>query len=310
MSPRSENAKLEETRAPINQPQTVLNVSPPAPATCKQLPMVGWYDPRQLMRTGIQVAISTIFGRHSDRRLVEALAAGRSPEIYDYTYYYKDDGHALCEIDETRRRGEIWIDYVADLGEGWNSTYAIASALAAESHEFEYRETATGELNRAQTRRGDLLVFGGDEVYPTADRLEYNQRLVKPYESAFPASQLEEHPHVFAIPGNHDWYDSLISFSRLFCSQRWFTAWRTRQTRSYFALKLPHGWWLLGTDVQLDSDIDAPQVEYFKRVAAAMAQDDRVILCNAEPHWVYAAAYGKFDDNIDESNLAFLEQKV
>src|SRR5947208_2774344 len=174
MSPRSENAKLEETRAPINHPQTVLNVSPPAPATCKQLPMVGWYDPRQLTRTGIQVAISTIFGRHSDRRLVEALAAGRSPEIYDYTYHYKDDGHALCEIDETRRRDEIWIDYVADLGEGWNSTYAVAYTLAEDMHEFEYTDAESGERKSAQTRRGDLLVFGGDEVYPTATRLEYN----------------------------------------------------------------------------------------------------------------------------------------
>src|SRR3954466_4784829 len=146
MSPESENAKLAETRAPINQPPTVLNVSPPAPATCKQLPMVGWYDPRQLTRTSIQVAISTIFGRHSDRRLVEALAAGRRPEIYDYTYHYKDDGRALCEIDKTHRREEIWIDYVADLGEGWNSTYAIACALAAESHEFEYTDTVNGEL--------------------------------------------------------------------------------------------------------------------------------------------------------------------
>jgi hypothetical protein len=310
MSPRSENAKLEETRAPINQPQTVLNVSPPAPATCKQLPMVGWYDPRQLTRTSIQVAISTIFGRHSDRRLVEALAAGRRPEIYDYTYHYKDDGRALCEIDKTRRREEIWIDYVADLGEGWNSTYAVACALAEESDEFEYTDTESGERKSAQTRRGDLLVFGGDEVYPTADRMEYNQRLVKPYENAFPARQSQEHPHVFAIPGNHDWYDSLISFSRLFSSKRWFAEWRTRQTRSYFALKLPHGWWLLGTDVQLDSDIDAPQVEYFKSVAAHMQETDRIILCNAEPHWIYAKMYERIDSGYSESNLAFLEEML
>lgn len=310
MLPRNENAPAAENRAPINHPQTVLNVSPPQPAACKQLPMVGWYDPRQLTRTGIQVAISTIFGRHSDRRLVEALAAGRDPEIYDYTYHYTDDGQALCEIDKTRPRDEIWIDYVADLGEGWNSTYSIACAVAEDSHEFEYTDAESGAKKLAQTRRGDLLVFGGDEVYPTADRLEYNQRLVKPYENAFPKNQQAEHPHVFAIPGNHDWYDSLISFSRLFSSQRWFAAWRTRQTRSYFALKLPHGWWLLGTDVQLDSDIDAPQVEYFKGVAAQILETDRIILCNAEPHWIYAKMYERMDSGISESNLAFLEEML
>ena len=37
--------------------------------------MVGWYAPGQLARTGVEVAISTIFGRHSDHRLVEAMGA-------------------------------------------------------------------------------------------------------------------------------------------------------------------------------------------------------------------------------------------
>jgi hypothetical protein len=309
MAIESEKAKLEEDRAPIPTPQTVVNLTPPAAASFKPLPMVGWYDPRQLVRTSLQVAISHIFGYHSDRRLVEALASGR-PEIYDYTYHYRDDGHELCEIDESRKRDEIWIDYVADLGEGWNSTYAVAYHISEDSREFEYEDAGSGEQRCAQTRRGDILIFGGDEVYPAADRIEYDQRLVKPYESAFPTRAREEHPHAFAIPGNHDWYDSLISFSRLFCSKRWFSGWRTRQSRSYFALKLPHGWWLLGTDMQLGSDLDAPQVEYFKGVAARMQETDRIILCHAEPHWILARMYEHLDSSISESNLAFLEEML
>jgi hypothetical protein len=307
MAIENEKAKVEEEQAGISTPQQVVNVTPPAAAPFKQLPMVGWYDPRQLVRTGTQVAISTIFGRHSDRRLVEALASGR-PEIYDYTYHYKDDGRELCEVDRGRPRDEIWIDYAADLGEGWNSTYAVAYHLSEDSREFEYTDTLSGERRRAETRRGDILLFGGDLVYPAADRIEYDQRLVKPYERAFPpGGPREEYPHAFAIPGNHDWYDSLISFSRLFCSKRWFSGWRTRQSRSYFALKLPHGWWLLGTDTQLGSDIDAPQVEYFKGVAAEMKETDRIILCHAEPHWIFARMYEHLDSHISESNLTFLE---
>ncbi|MDT4897796.1 MAG: hypothetical protein QOH25_2873 [Acidobacteriota bacterium] len=310
MTDKSEKAKPVEDQAPIPTPQAVVNVTPPAAAASfKPMPMVGWYDPRQLVRTSLQVAISTIFGRHSDRRLVEALASGR-PEIYDYTCHYKDDGHELCEMDESRKRDEIWIDYVADLGEGWNSTYAVAYYLSEDAREFEYMDTESGEQRRAQTRRGDLLVFGGDEIYPIADRIEYDQRLVKPYERAFPARAREEHPHAFAIPGNHDWYDSLISFSRLFCSKRWFSGWRTRQSRSYFALKLPHGWWLLGTDMQLGSDIDAPQVEYFKGVATQMQETDRIILCHAEPHWIFARMYEHLDASYSESNLSFLEKML
>ena len=306
MANKSEKAKVEEDQAGISTPQQIVNVTPPPAASFKQLPMVGWYDPRQLVRTGLQVAISTIFGRYSDRRLVEALASGR-PEIYDYTHHYKDDGQELCELDESRRRDEIWIDYVADLGEGWNSTYAVAYHISEDSRDFDYTDTESGEKQSAQTRRGNLLVFGGDQVYPAADRVEYDQRLVKPFERAFPTREREEHPHAFAIPGNHDWYDSLISFSRLFCSKRWFGGWRTRQSRSYFALKLPHGWWLLGTDTQLGSDIDAPQVEYFKGVAAEMKETDRIILCHAEPHWIFARMYEHLDSSISESNLSFLE---
>src|SRR5262249_57844977 len=115
---------------------------------------------------------------------------------------------------------------------------------------------------------------------------------------------------VFAIPGNHDWYDSLVSFTRLFGSKAKFAGCRAPQSRSYFALKLPHHWWLLGTDVQLGSDIDGPQVEYFQRVAQEMGPDDRIILCNAEPDWIYATAYWKYDADYNEGNLAFLEKEV
>jgi hypothetical protein len=34
--------------------------------------------------------------------------------------------------------------------------------------------------------------------------------------TAFEGSE-EPHPEVFAVPGNHDWYDNLVSFTRLFC---------------------------------------------------------------------------------------------
>ena len=63
----------------------------------KRWPMVGWYDPLQLVKTGIEITVSTIFGRHSDQRLVEAMASGDEAEaFYDYTCHYKDDGEDSC----------------------------------------------------------------------------------------------------------------------------------------------------------------------------------------------------------------------
>jgi hypothetical protein len=94
----------------------------------------------------------------------------------------------------------------------------------------------------------------------------------------------------------------------LFCSGRWFQGWRTRQRRSYFALKLPQGFWLIGADVQLGSDIDALQVDYFKKVAAQMQPGDRVIVCTAEPHWVYSVMYEEFDPEANEKNTQYLER--
>jgi len=257
--------------------------------------MVGWYDPGQLAQTAVNVAISTIFGRNADYRVTESLAArsidadsDKEPEplvdgIFDYS------GH-----------DDLWIDYVADTGDGWNSTYSVAHHISQP------------QLRVAPDKsipRGHVLIFGGDEVYPTSSRPVYRQRLIDPYEAALPETD-EPHPHAFAIPGNHDWYDSLVSFTRLFCQRRWFAGWKTRQSRSYFALKLPHKWWLIGTDVQLDSDIDFPQVEYFKKVASKMDDDDRIILCTAEPHWIYDKLLKKYDNEINENNLAFLEEKI
>jgi hypothetical protein len=268
--------------------------------------MVGWYDPSQLAQTGVKVAVSTVFGRNADFRLIEALEKRvDGPPYYDHTAVWVDGPDLGEHPDPGQPRAEIWIDYVADTGDGWNSTYAIASVLAQSTLVVQ----AEGGPPQV-TRRGDLLVFGGDEVYPTASRAEYQRRLVGPYEAALRHTE-PPHPHGFAVPGNHDWYDGLVSFTRLFCAQRWLGGWRTQQDRSYFAVKLPQQWWLLGTDVQLGSDVDDRQVEYFRRVATHFTDGDRIILCNAEPHWIYSAIYADYDAAVyNEGNLAFLERQV
>ena len=269
--------------------------------------MVGWYDPAQLLRTGVEVFFSTLFGRHSDYRLMEALTpVGEEDQklYHDFTRPWKaESGRDRCDANAELRR-EIWLDYVGDVGDGWNSTYAVAHSLAQAQLNIE-----SPDSKKFQTNRGEILVFGGDQVYPIASRLNYTQRLLGPYETALDTTE-SPHPHAFAIPGNHDWYDSLVSFTRLFCQKRWFAGWQTDQTRSYFALKLPGRWWLLGTDVQLDSDIDVPQVKFFKKVAENILPGDRVIVCTAEPHWISAKLYGQNDSNYNENNLAFFEKKI
>jgi hypothetical protein len=257
--------------------------------------MVGWYDPGQLVQTAINVAISTIFGRNADYRTTEALAARSNDADPDTEPEPLVDG-----VFDYSKKDDLWIDYVADTGDGWNSTYTVAYHISQPQLPVAPNESIP---------RGHVLIFGGDEVYPTSSRPVYRQRLIDAYEAALPETN-EPHSHAFAVPGNHDWYDSLVSFTRLFCQGRWFAGWKTRQNRSYFALRLPHKWWLIGTDVQLDSDIDFPQVNYFKSVASQMEEGDRIIMCTAEPHWIYDKLLKKYDNEINENNLAFLEEKI
>jgi hypothetical protein len=91
---------------------------------------------------------------------------------------------------------------------------------------------------------------------------------------------------VWALPGNHDWYDSLSAFRRLFCTEQDFGPWRSTQRFSYFAAKLPNGWWLFGIDLQLLHDIDQRQLEYFETILEKVGDQGRVILCCAEPYWL------------------------
>ncbi len=218
--------------------------------------MVRWLDPHQLVDTAARVLVAGVFSSYADNRELQALVPA---QVVD-----RSDGP------------ELWIDYVADLGDGWNSTYTVASLLAAEEVTVEWE----GEAHR--TSRGQILVMGGDQVYPVPKRAEYENRMLGPYRAALPCSSGDA-PELFAIPGSHDWYDGLVNFTSIFCRKRWIGGWRTQQPRSYFALQLPGGWWVWGIDIQFGSYIDEAQLEYFADVARDRVEPgDRIIVCMAK----------------------------
>ncbi|HVL02972.1 MAG TPA: hypothetical protein VM386_00910, partial [Acidimicrobiales bacterium] len=129
------------------------------------------------------------------------------------------------------------------------------------------------------TERGRILVMGGDQVYPVPKAVEYENRTIGPYRAALPCAPGEA-PELYAIPGSHDWYDGLVNFTSIFCRNHDIGGWRTSQGRSYFALKLPNGWWLWGVDIQFGACLDEVQLQYFSDVAANQLQPgDRIILC-------------------------------
>ncbi len=218
--------------------------------------MVRWLDPHQLADTAVRVLLSGIFSSFADGRELQALVKAGA---FDHS-----------------GEGDLWLDYVADLGDGWNPTYTVARLLAAEALDVE----VDGESHT--TERGRILVMGGDQVYPVPKAEEYENRMIGPYRAALPCATGEA-PELFAIPGSHDWYDGLVNFTSIFCRDRWIGGWRTRQHRSYFALKLPNGWWLWGVDIQFGAYIDETQLKYFTDVTDDEVQEgDRIIVCMAK----------------------------
>ena len=243
-------------------------------------PMVRWLDPHQLVDTAARVVLSGIFSSYADNRELQALAPT-----------------AVLDRSEP---SELWLDYVADLGDGWNSTYTVARLLATDKLELE----RDGESH--PTERGSMLVMGGDQVYPVPKRFEYENRMLGPYRSAMPCAP-EDNPELLVIPGSHDWYDGLVNFTSLFCRGRWIGGWKTRQTRSYFAVKLPHRWWLWGIDIQFGAYVDEAQLSYFQEVADDHVREgDRIVLCMAKE-----VESGRSSDEIySDRNLEYIEREV
>ena len=57
----------------------------------------------------------------------------------------------------------------------------------------------------------------------------------------------------------------LQSFVRFIVEQDWLGGWLLPQRKSYFAIRLPHDWWVFGIDNGLSIDMDADQFRYLAR---------------------------------------------
>jgi len=234
--------------------------------------MTRWFDPILLAKLLLNVITSGIFGRYADRRLmIAALDTVSTDDLMN---------RARAAKLPSGQDGAAWFDFVADLGDGFDSTYAVAYLLGQRFL----------NVDGLELPRGSALIFGSDEVYPVASADAYRHRFGAPYAFANP----DPNPHVndgipaYAIPGNHDWYDGLQMFLAFFTRERpWhFGAWRTMQRRSYFALQLTEKWWLWCTDIQLADDMDQPQADYFTKIAENMPDGSKIIMASAEPGWL------------------------
>jgi hypothetical protein len=91
------------------------------------------------------------------------------------------------------RRGGDKVSFLllGDTGEGDASQYSLTTALAAHSADV------------------DFAFICSDVIYPTGDIGDYADKFYRPYRNLMVP--------IYAVPGNHDWYDSLHGFMHHIC---------------------------------------------------------------------------------------------
>lgn len=139
-----------------------------------------WIDPVPLWQSRNQNLVR-LFGdpTNHERRLWMELQrqTGRLPENLII------DTHADLE--------EVSFIVVGDTGEGDASQHAVVKPL----------------LVRGQDT--DFMIVCSDVVYPAGDAEDYDAKFYGPYDGY-------QHP-IYALPGNHDWYDGLVGFMHHLC---------------------------------------------------------------------------------------------
>lgn len=107
---------------------------------------------------------------------------------------------------------DLWIDFVADTGDDVEVSERVARLVVCE---YELPDPdAEGQTLRAP--RGEILFFGGDTAYPVATVEEINNRVMVPFNRVLRQYDDDRPRVLLGIPGNHDWYDGLDGFARMF----------------------------------------------------------------------------------------------
>lgn len=238
---------------------------------------VKWFDFTGLINTFRMVSLSADILSIIDKREVQ-------------TAMGKDSGNELINNDFNEDKDEFWFDFIADTGDGFDSTTTVFYHLTRDQYTYTFKNEKDRDKHdehEITLKKGSALVVGGDLVYPVGSEEHYRDRFKGPLRFVAP-DRGGSGPILVATPGNHDWYDGLSAFFRLMCQQSKIGNYKTVQNRSYFAYALRKNVHLFGIDNQLLGDIDIPQMTFFTDYVKKISEKNRknhVILLIAEPYW-------------------------
>lgn len=243
--------------------------------------MTRWFEPLAMVRLVLRIWATRRMADQREQLAEQPLA------VFDYA-------------DED----ELWFDYVADLGDAFDPTMCVAwhlgrtelrradidphTHLAPEFSDPDFIPRPPVDDIPDILPRGELLIMGGDQVYPNASASRYRNQTVGPYRLGWEQSETDgvaDEADLVALPANHDWYGGIGPFRDVFCSRAKIGGWRTAQQTSWWSCRLPHDWWVWGIDTGLDGTINDAQYEYFRAVHKTMPIDARVIAVIPTPVW-------------------------
>ncbi|GBG34880.1 Hypothetical Protein FCC1311_111032 [Hondaea fermentalgiana] len=196
------------------------------------------------------------------------------------------DERTTAEFDD---QGRFFFDFLADTGDGFDSSYLVASLLAQDSIEVEERAVGAPPT-KVTLPRAQVVVQGGDICYPIFTERNFHYRFAQPFAWAFPeaASRGES---MYLAAGNHEYIDGLIGYRKYLLSRDAIGGWKLPQHGSYFAIRLPRDWILFVVDLGPEpEDIDDYQREWFDSIELGV--NERIIMIYHVPEWIKNAALG------------------
>ncbi|MFJ2029871.1 metallophosphoesterase family protein [Streptosporangium sp. NPDC087985] len=137
-----------------------------------------WFSPRTLWRSRNEV-LAGLFGDPSGQVRARWVAYQRDRGVDPSFRIPLDVGPEFSFL------------VLGDTGEGDASQYAVVPGLLRLG-----ADTA-------------FAVIASDVIYPTGSGNEYDDKFFRPYQ--------DYRAPIYAVPGNHDWYDGLGGFMRVFC---------------------------------------------------------------------------------------------
>src|SRR5262245_23714697 len=193
--------------------------------------------------------------------------------------------------------GTFTVDYITECGDSFASTYSMAYLIATQA--------VKGQAQVIEP--GTMLVLGVNSPSRAPSLAQYEQALITPYARAY-TTHAKSRRVLFGVPGFHQSAAAMAHFDELFCSARSratrglglsFGGWDTHQHHRYFAVPLPHRWWIWGVDVRYGEPLETEQFNYFSIAAEQMTVDDRIIICGPPDNWLSC----EFDGWREQQNL-------